>query len=181
LREVLPRRPADAARGGRHRPRALHLQGADRPHGRPHLGRAERGARLDVLLRAADGRGARARGKPSPAATLSELTYGGDLVSTWSLRRLSCKRRSPVGLLKQPGHQASAKDNSALALAAYPVAKRVAPSSARGSGSGVRKRARRLGRANRPKRDTKGWLARRLVGCQPAGGGGPHASQQFHT
>jgi hypothetical protein len=31
---------------------------------------------------------------------------------------LSCKPRSPVGLVKQPGANASAKDNSALALAA---------------------------------------------------------------
>src|SRR4029078_4446034 len=96
----------------------------------------------------------------------SELTYGGDLVSTWSLRRLSCKRRSPVGLLKQPGHQASAKDNSALALPAQPVAKRVAPSSARGSGSGVRKRARRLGRDNRTNDDPKGLVSRQLTRCK---------------
>src|SRR5205823_15064456 len=48
--------------------------------------------------------------------------------------------------------------------------RRVAPGSARGPGSGVNERARRGGRANRPKPDTKGWLARRLVGCQPAGG-----------
>src|ERR671936_1453842 len=46
----------------------------------------------------------------------------------------------------------------------------VASSWARGSGSGANERARRGGSANRPKRDTKGWLARRLVGCQPAGG-----------
>jgi hypothetical protein len=42
-------------------------------------------------------------------------TYGGDQVSTWSVLRQSCKRRSPVGLLKQPGHKASANDNLALA------------------------------------------------------------------
>ena len=32
-------------------------------------------------------------------------TYGGAMVSTWSALRLSCKRRSPVGLLKQPEKQ----------------------------------------------------------------------------
>ena len=47
------------------------------------------------------------------------LTYGGDQVSTWSVLRQSCKPRSPVGLVKQPGNQhASADDNHALALAA---------------------------------------------------------------
>src|SRR3954454_5453122 len=40
-------------------------------------------------------------------------------------------------------------------------AMRVVPSSARGSGNGFRKRARRLGRANRPRRDIKGGLVRR--------------------
>ncbi len=29
-------------------------------------------------------------------------TYGGAMASTWSVLRVSCKRRSPVGLLKQP-------------------------------------------------------------------------------
>ena len=32
-------------------------------------------------------------------------TYGGDQVSTWSVLRLSCRSRSPVGLVKQPGNQ----------------------------------------------------------------------------
>src|SRR2546425_6200478 len=45
-------------------------------------------------------------------------TYGGDQVSTWSILRLSCKPRSPVGLVKQPGTNASAKNTNALALAA---------------------------------------------------------------
>src|SRR5439155_18082352 len=45
-------------------------------------------------------------------------TYGGDQVSTWSILRLSCKPRSPVGLVKQPGTNASAKNQNALALAA---------------------------------------------------------------
>ena len=36
-------------------------------------------------------------------ATISFTTYGGDQVSTWSVLRLSCKPRSPVGLVKQPG------------------------------------------------------------------------------
>jgi hypothetical protein len=48
-------------------------------------------------------------------ARLGAHTYGGDQVSTWSVLRQSCKRRSPVGLLKQPGHNASANDNLALA------------------------------------------------------------------
>ena len=51
------------------------------------------------------------------AATI-RATYGGDQVSTWSILRLSCKPRSPVGLVKQPGQNASAKNNDALALAA---------------------------------------------------------------
>ena len=118
LREVLPRRPADDARRGRDRSRALHLRGADRPHGRPHLGRAQRGQGLHVRVRAADRRGDGARAATAPAATIGSVTYGGDLVSTWSVLRQSCKRRSPVGLLKQPGHNASAKNTNALALAA---------------------------------------------------------------
>src|SRR5439155_24533714 len=42
-------------------------------------------------------------------------TYGGDLVSTWSVLRQSCKPRSPVGLVNQPGNQVSAKNDLALA------------------------------------------------------------------
>jgi hypothetical protein len=33
-----------------------------------------------------------------------EMTYGGDLVSTWSVLRLSCEPRSPVGLVNPPGN-----------------------------------------------------------------------------
>ena len=33
---------------------------------------------------------------------LCNKTYGGAMASTWSVLRVSCKRRSPVGLLKQP-------------------------------------------------------------------------------
>jgi hypothetical protein len=42
-------------------------------------------------------------------------TYGGDLVSTWSVLRQSCKPRSPVGLVNPPANKASAKNNLALA------------------------------------------------------------------
>ena len=42
-------------------------------------------------------------------------TYGGAMASTWSVLRVSCKRRSPVGLLKQPEPNASAENNLALA------------------------------------------------------------------
>jgi hypothetical protein len=42
-------------------------------------------------------------------------TYGGAMASTWSVLRVSCKRRSPVGLLKQPETNASADHNLALA------------------------------------------------------------------
>src|SRR5438477_1548809 len=50
------------------------------------------------------------------AATIwLQNTYGGDQVSTWSVLRQSCKPRSPVGLVKQPGHKASAKNDLALA------------------------------------------------------------------
>ena len=96
----------------------VHLQGARRPHERQDLGRGERRPRLRVLLRAADRRRARARERRAGAATLQVLTYGGDLVSTWSVLRLSCKRRFPVGLLKQPGRNVSADNDHALALAA---------------------------------------------------------------
>ena len=37
------------------------------------------------------------------------------MASTWSILRVSCKRRSPVGLLKQPEPNASAENNLALA------------------------------------------------------------------
>ena len=51
------------------------------------------------------------------AATIRENeTYGGDQVSTWSILRSSCKPRSPVGLVNQPGNNVSA--NNELALAA---------------------------------------------------------------
>jgi hypothetical protein len=42
-------------------------------------------------------------------------TYGGAMASTWLVLRMSCKRRSPVGLLKQPEPNASADHNLALA------------------------------------------------------------------
>jgi len=37
------------------------------------------------------------------------------LVSTWSVLRMSCKPRSPVGLVNQPANTASANDELALA------------------------------------------------------------------
>src|SRR4029078_5199878 len=49
------------------------------------------------------------------AATLFRNTYGGDQVSTWSVLRLSCRSRSPVGLVKQPGTNVSADNELALA------------------------------------------------------------------
>ena len=45
----------------------------------------------------------------------SWTTYGGDQVSTWSVLRSSSEPRSPVGLVKQPAHKASAKNDLALA------------------------------------------------------------------
>jgi hypothetical protein len=47
-----------------------------------------------------------------------------ELVSTWSVLRQSCKPRSPVGLVKQPGINVSAKNDHALAL---PKASALAP------------------------------------------------------
>ncbi len=49
------------------------------------------------------------------AATIGRQTYGGDQVSTWSVLRLSCRSRSPVGLVKQPGTNVSADNELALA------------------------------------------------------------------
>ena len=49
------------------------------------------------------------------AATIRPNTYGGDLVSTWSVLRQSCKPRSPVGLVNPPGNQVSADNELALA------------------------------------------------------------------
>src|SRR4029079_5022930 len=40
-----------------------------------------------------------------PATLCGEHTYGGDQVSTWSIRRLSCKPRSPAGLVNPPGNR----------------------------------------------------------------------------
>ena len=48
-------------------------------------------------------------------ATIRPNTYGGDLVSTWSVLRQSCKPRSPVGLVNPPGNQVSADNELALA------------------------------------------------------------------
>jgi hypothetical protein len=42
-------------------------------------------------------------------------TYGGAMASTWSVLRMSCKPRSPVGLVNPPGNNASAENNLALA------------------------------------------------------------------
>ena len=38
-----------------------------------------------------------------PSRSGGYIESGGDLVSTWSVLRMSCKPRSPVGLVKQPG------------------------------------------------------------------------------
>ena len=56
----------------------------------------------------------------SPRARYTEgvhMTYGGDLVSTWSVLRLSCEPRSPVGLVNPPGNNTNA-NRSDLAIAA---------------------------------------------------------------
>jgi hypothetical protein len=37
------------------------------------------------------------------------------MASTWLVLRVSCKRRTPVGLLKKPETNASAENNLALA------------------------------------------------------------------
>ena len=47
--------------------------------------------------------------------TMRTLTYGGAMVSTWSVLRMSCEPRSPVGLVKQPEPNASADNELALA------------------------------------------------------------------
>jgi hypothetical protein len=53
---------------------------------------------------------------PAPAELpWGERTYGGAMASTWLVLRMSCKRRSPVGLLKQPEPNASADHDLALA------------------------------------------------------------------
>ena len=44
-----------------------------------------------------------AHGQPRLRRLQLGMTYGGDQVSTWSVLRQSCKPRSPVGLVKQPG------------------------------------------------------------------------------
>src|SRR5689334_11819539 len=40
--------------------------------------------------------------EPGRGYDVQEETYGGAMVSTWSILRQSCKPRSPVGLVKQP-------------------------------------------------------------------------------
>src|ERR1035437_10472313 len=84
---------------------------------------------------------------------------------------MSCKPRSPVGLVNQPAKHKCESESARTrcltrkGLAATPL--QVGPVAR----SGANERARRGGRANRPKRDTEGWLARREGGCTPAGGG----------
>ena len=111
-------RPADDQRRRRHGPRALHLQGARRPDGGSDLGRVERGEGLDLLLRA-PGRGRRSRTEPRiPGGYNPGNLHTG---ATWFRRgRFSGRAASPGPgpPRKQPGTNASAKDNSALALAA---------------------------------------------------------------
>ena len=57
----------------------------------------------------------RASRRSSVSRYPSRTTYGGDQVSTWSVLRSSSEPRSPVGLVKQPAHKASAKHDLALA------------------------------------------------------------------
>ena len=54
---------------------------------------------------AARARPRRSPGSPGTQATMRTTTYGGDLVSTWSVLRQSCKPRSPVGLVNPPGNE----------------------------------------------------------------------------
>src|SRR5215213_8330039 len=92
-------------------------------------------------------------------------TYGGDQVSTWLVLRLSCKPRSPVGLVKQPGQtqvrrtiSQSLPDLNSLSARRSelgPWLRQAAPTNG-------------LGAAGEPiaqSATAKGWLARRLVGC----------------
>src|SRR5581483_7837235 len=89
--------------------------GEGRAGGRPRQGAPGQAARPGRAGREApDGAGAEER-PPLTRATLAARTYGGAMASTWSILRVSCKRRSPVGLLKQPEPNASAENNLALA------------------------------------------------------------------
>src|SRR5207248_7802472 len=66
--------------------------------------------RLEPAARA---EGARHGRFPKGAATMeAHQTYGGDLASTWSILRQSCKPRSPVGLVKQPAPMQVRRTNS---------------------------------------------------------------------
>src|SRR5207244_4010225 len=55
------------------------------------------------------------RGRDVDARIRRTHTYGGVQVSTWSVLRQSCKPRSPVGLVNQPGKHVSADRDLALA------------------------------------------------------------------
>ena len=90
---------------GRRHPRAEILD-RDRMVGENGVAELEPPLELGVVARGAD---------LGHTATIRPKTYGGDLVSTWSVLRQSCKPRSPVGLVNPPGNQVSADNELALA------------------------------------------------------------------
>ena len=63
----------------------------------------EEGEKQGRGRRAPQGARAGADGGAGRRLQFAAQTYGGDQVSTWSVLRQSCKSRSPVGLVKQPG------------------------------------------------------------------------------
>ncbi len=132
--ECFPRARADHARAHRRRhagPERLRARGpaADAAArtsrscscpGTPHVeqpperrgcsrSRSCRTSLLQAVRATAGSRAARSR------LEWGQHTYGGDLVSTWSVLRQSCKPRSPVGLVNPPGNETNAKNDLALA------------------------------------------------------------------
>ena len=80
------------------------LAGEDRAGGRARQGAARQApGRGRARREAPDGAGAEGPEPLDPRLHCGQhTTYGGAMASTWSVLRLSCKRRSPVGLLKPP-------------------------------------------------------------------------------
>ena len=87
-----------------------------RPSGRRRLD-VQRGGDRGQPFRCPDRDFGRDAESPTPdqGYTVGNKTYGGAMASTWLVLRLSCKPRSPVGLVKHPETNASADHNLALA------------------------------------------------------------------
>ena len=93
--------------------------------------------------------------------TEREVTYGGAMVSTWSVLRLSCEPRSPVGLVNPPGKHQMRIVQISHSLPSLRLASDAPRGWARGHGRALTIGLGAEGEPIARSATSKGWLARR--------------------